>query len=269
MKVILFNDMSIVIAEISVSLHSGDNHIDIPTIGYIPNTLYIRTEYPYSIIHDTTVSITVDTDIPTYTFSYVYTTDAISGSVQYTDSSTIYTVDTDVDIDNIEFGIGTTLSYSEQDHHSDTLEYSLLGVPPYTTIPNIDIDTVYVIDGYSVHKVLSLNRSNEYGDRPIYPGILYYGDDIEVVVDRDTTMISIGEVYDIDIDIVDDVIVVDNNVDPYIDIVLTTHDGRIPSTVSILDDSNYEIDSTISVIRDEVQIRFSTTGIGSYTISMM
>lgn len=273
MRVILFNDMSIVISEVSVSLHTGDNYVKIPTIGHISGTLYIRSKYPYTMADDTTINIISTEDVPTYTFSYVYTTNTITGHVQYTydddEVHATYIVDADIDTDDMQFGIGTTLWYRDQDHHTDSLEYSLLHVPPQSPIPHIDGEIVYVVDESMVYKVLSLHRSNEAGTRPLYPGILIYGNNESAIVDRDNNIVCIQQVDDIHVESTDsNTIFIDNNMDPYIDIVLTMHDTYVPSAVSVHDDSGYPIETSISTVKDEVQIKFSTTGVGSYTVSI-
>ena len=235
-----------------------------------------------------------------YYIPVVYTTDMISGDVRYFYDIVTEVLSGELLVDSemnesvtANIGIGNTPLYSDLDTGDDVLEYSLLG--EYTIAPNSqtsipldsdrfgDGDGVYAlsrnlvdIEDEEVFMVLSLERYSGGDTRPPYPGILTVLNNgipiAEREVRRDLTTFSIGAVTSLSVDTA-----LDENGNPYVQIInnkgsdlpiTVVYDDTSPGLpeVQVLSPDEDIIASSIERIDDEIQISFTTGGLGIYTV---
>lgn len=239
-----------------------------------------------------------------YLIPVVYTTDMISGDIRYlydvaTDDfhAELLVKSEMTESITANIGIGATPLYSDLNTGDDILEYSLLGDQTLisngqTSIPldtdrfnGRDGDGVYVIHQYlidledeEVFSMLSLERESAGEIRPPYPGTLVVlNNNIPIAereVRRDLSTFDIGTTTGIRVETALDengntFVQIINNQEADLSLVLVYDDesNDLPNVQVLSPDDNI-IPSTVERLNEEVQISFSTEGLGAYTVSI-
>lgn len=285
MRIIVYTDGSIISDELAIDLIPGNNIVTFDIPGYLPNSLYILTEYPYSY-DEANGSITLTIDIPldnedNILIPVIYTTNMITGGIHYEYDINTGEFDAYMTIQNnlheykdvyIGVGIISTLA----DLTDNVLEYSLLG--KYTlngygetilSIPVASDENPHGIYPYlysmvdlstnDAYLTLKIERFNGTMIRPPYPGLLYIEDSLPEMIDSTHSIVHLGEDPNVEVSSINNGINIVNkhNMPIYLEIDI---DESIPVTIV----STYE--NEIIPIRDSNTIAFQMNKAGNYTI---
>lgn len=270
MRIIIYDDLSIIVDEVLVEINDGVGSVALPVYGYIPGTLYLMTGYPYDISDDLLLTISGEDGV--IEIPFVYTTNLITGHVEYTVDGTAHLSVTSTADDIIygHIGIGSTPPYADVESGDDIIEYSLLDiadVPPGSTTFDISdyidhsISTIIDLDQGYAHRILTLERRSGGRVRYPYPGTLLI-DGGSIKLDRGEYMIDLGIRDDIDIEYTQGSILIDI---PDSEIITLISDNDI-SSMRVTDPTGIEIGYVSDIHNGEMRLRYNAYIPGVYTL---
>lgn len=299
MRIVLYEDRSILLDELSTTLVPGENNIRFPISDIVPGSLYLGTNYPYtsSIQKDgsTLIRVYVPEGTPkqTVTIPVIFSTANVTGKIRYFVNNGKqfrgeFFIDSNLsDPLTGNIGIGTERRFSSLDQGNDFIDYSLVGlytINPngYTIVPldNVSIDPKYIVDldQEKTYLLYSLERKGNDPSvvKPPYPGTLsMMVNEIprkEMNISADFPYVVLGTIPSISVQSLGQgKYEIMNNERAVIPLILITSMWRpkndINTDVSVSQGRD-RIAPTIERVKDEVQISFETKGLGPISVSL-